>query len=156
MARRYRRTGRKPRTRRPRTGKKSRGKVRRRRTRRPRRMSKRFFMRGGGGTFIINLSRKEATINSGVQDKHGNPKVVNIPPNSFHATIPRGENDNYKMVINEKEIHFSVGNKERNIVIIDKDGNITTVKDNESKSYTKDKLENGTFPNAGGVKLTRV
>jgi len=44
MAKRYRRTGR-----RPRSGKKSRGKLRRKRTRRPRRISMKLFMRGGTG-----------------------------------------------------------------------------------------------------------
>jgi len=154
MARRTRtrRTG--TRTRRPRTGKKSRGKLRRKRTRRPR-MSKRFFMRGGGrgGTLIINLSQKDATITSGLKDASGENIVVNIPPNNFHATIPTGNNPNYIMKINDKEIKFTVGNSERNIVIIDATGNITAIKDNESSYYTIEKLKNGDFPDSNGATL---
>ncbi len=146
---------RRPRTRRPRTGKKSIGKLRRKITRRPR-MSKRFFMRGGGGTFIINLSNNEVTITSGLQNASGESIAVKIPPNSFHATIPKGDNSNYKMKINGEELQFSVGKTERNIVIIDKNGNITAEKDNESKNYTKDKLKNGDFPNSDGAKLNKV
>ena len=160
MARRTRMRTRRPgtrrsRTRRPRTGKKSRGKLRRNRTRRPRRMSRRFFMRGGGGTFIINLSNSEATINSGLQNASGEPIVVNIPPNSFHATIPKGVNVNYKMIINDKGIAFGVGDTERNIVIIDKGGNITTDKDNRTERYTIEKLKSGDFPNSNNVKLNQ-
>jgi hypothetical protein len=106
-------------------------------------MSKRFFMRGGGGTFIINLSNNEVTINSGLQNASGESITVNIPRNSFHATIPKGDNSNYKMKINGEELQFSVGK-------------ITAEKDNESKNYTKDKLKNGDFPNSDGAKLNKV
>jgi hypothetical protein len=149
MARRTRtrRTG--ARTRRPRTGKKSRGKLRRKRTRRPR-ISKRFFMRGGGGTLIINLSQKNAIINSGLKDASGKNIVVTIPPNNFHATIPTGDNPNYNMKINDKEIKFNVGDSERNIVIIDATGNIKAEKDNDSQKYTIEKLKNGDFPDSNG------
>jgi hypothetical protein len=113
---------RRSRTRRPRTGKKSRGKMRRR-TRRPRRISKRFFMRGGDKTTnikFLNITDSNKLI-SGL-DKAGSGGSESVEPRKY-LTVQNPEG-NYltELTINDNNSNeiftFNLNTGENCLVII--------------------------------------
>jgi hypothetical protein len=148
MARRTRMRTRRPRTRRsrtrrPRTGKKSRGKMRRR-TRRPRRISKRFFMRGGNNKTnikLVNLLNETIAIKGldkrgengepvpGTEPKHEKSTVL---PN--HYLVVQNPDGDYltKFTINKDKdksnyLEFKLNTGENCLVVITGDNDNTNL-----------------------------